>query len=213
MAASAVLSQAGGLVVTTSFRKDSSDVLDASSQSCFVGSPRGVARLRQAAVPREASSPRPVSAFLSSMLPGNSFTANVQQEDVEKDIDDDEEDNILSSSNEFLETVNNVISDVVDGQKYLKETGRTKPRPMKRRSLVVCLAMGAIQPYLSEVEDRMTSLRRTTSNSLAKTVHLVSQLSIGASRQLSFSARQLSFSARQFSFGKAEGEQLIPAAA
>lgn len=225
MAASGVMSvtraQAGGMLVSTSFRKESTssscgDALDASSQPCFLGSPRSITRLRRAAVPRQNSS-RPVpatSASLSSMIPGNNFMADVEEDDVEKDVDEDEDENVFSSSSELLDTINNVMADVVDGQKYLKETGRTKPRPMKRRSLVICLAMGAIQPYLSEVENRMTNLRRTTSSSLAKTVRLVSQVSFGASRQLSFSSRQLSFGgSRQCSFGAAEAEQLIPAAA
>lgn len=224
MAASSVLSQAGALVVATSFHKDSSDALDSSSQSCFGGSPQSMTVLRRASVPREASSSvRPVSASLgsmlpvsasfTSMLPGNSFMARFSKNDVAIDIGDDEEEDVLSTSSELLDTVNNIISDVVDGQKFLKETGRTKPRPMKRRSLIACLAMGSLQPYLSDVEKRMTSLGRTTSNSLAKTVALVSQLSVGASRQLSMTARQLSFTARQMSFGPAEAEHFMPAAA
>ena len=229
MAAQSVMSQVGGVVVaTSSFHKDSGDKLDSSSQSCFVGSPQSMTVLRRASVPREAapSSVRPVSAslgsmlpvsgsFTSSMLPGNSFRLpGFSKNDVTIDIgDDNEEEDILSTSSELLDTVNNIISDVVDGQKYLKETGRTKPRPMKRRSLIACLAMGTLQPYLSDVEKRMTSLGRTTSNSLAKTVALVSQLSVGASRQLSMTARQISFTARQMSFGPAEAEHLMPAAA
>lgn len=227
MAASSVLSPTAGVVAaTTSFHKDSpSDWLDSSSQSCFVGSPRSMTVLRRASAPREASpsvhpvsaslgSMVPVTASLTSMLPGNSFMAGFQKNDVAIDVgDDSEEEDIVSRSSEFLDTVNNIIADVVDGQKYLKETGRTKPRPMKRRSLIACLAMGSLQPYLSDVEKRMTSLGRTTSNSLAKTVALVSQLSVGASRQLSMTARQLSFTARQMSFGPAEAEHLTLAAA
>lgn len=230
MAAHSVMSQAGGVVVATSsssFHKDSSEKLDSSSQSCFVGSPQSMTVLRRASVPREAtpSSVHPVSASLGSMLPASAcFTSMLprnsfrlpgfSKNDVAIDIgDDNEEEDILSTSSEFLDTVNNIISDVVDGQKYLKETGRTKPRPMKRRSLITCLAMGTLQPYLSDVEKRMTSLGRTTSNSLAKTVALVSQLSVGASRQLSMTARQISFTARQMSFGPAEAEHLMPAAA
>lgn len=227
------MSPAAGLVAaTTSFHKDSSDPLESSSQSCFVGSPRSMTVLRRASAPREASpsvhpvsaslgSIVPASASLTSMLPGNSFMAGFQKNDVAIDIgDDNEEEGILSTSSEFLDTVNNIISDVVDGQKYNKETGRTKPRPMKRRSLIACLALGSLQPYLSDVEKRMTRLGRTTSNNLAKTVALVSQLSIGASRQLSMTsrqlsmtARQISFTARQMSFGPSEVEQLMPAAA
>jgi hypothetical protein len=160
----------------------------------------------------------PVAASLTSMLTGNCFMAGFSKNDASIDNadnndDDDEEEDIFSTSNELLDTVNNIISDVVDGQKYLKETGRTKPQPMKRRSLIACLAMGTLQPYLSDVEKRMTSLGRTTSNSFAKTVALVSQLSVGASRQLSMTARQISFTARQMSFGPAEAEHLMPAAA
>lgn len=194
-------------MISTSFRRDAADALDASSQSCFVGSPRSMGRLRAPpAVTREVSSPRPVSAAL---FPVPSFMTASQQEDKEKDTNDDgdEGDDILETGNEFLEQVNNVLSDIVDGQKFLKETGRKKPKPTKRRSLLVCLAMGAMQPYLNEVEDKITSLRRTTSNSLAKTVRLVSQLSIGASRQLSGTF------AKQLSFSKNDYEQLMPAAA
>jgi hypothetical protein len=190
----AVSAQAGCQMLSTSFRKDSTsasgsagDLLESSSQA-FPGSPRSVARLR-----RQGGSPRSVpatSASLFSMTPGNfmanviprGFMANVQEDDVKKDLDEDE--NVVESSNELLDSINNVLADVVDGQKFLKETGRTKPRPMKRRSLVVCLAMGAIQPYLNEVEDRVGCLRRTASTSFAKTLRLASQLSVGASKAI-----------------------------
>jgi hypothetical protein len=139
----AVSAQAGCQMLSTSFRKDSTsasgsagDLLESSSQA-FPGSPRSVARLR-----RQGGSPRSVpatSASLFSMTPGNfmanviprGFMANVQEDDVKKDLDEDE--NVVESSNELLDSINNVLADVVDGQKFLKETGRTKPRPMKRR--------------------------------------------------------------------------------
>jgi predicted transcriptional regulator len=92
--------------------------------------------------------------------------ANVQEDDVKKDLDEDE--NVVESSNELLDSINNVLADVVDGQKFL----------------VVCLAMGAIQPYLNEVEDRVGCLRRTASTSFAKTLRLASQLSVGASKAI-----------------------------
>lgn len=185
-----VSAQAGCQMLSTSFRKDSTagDLLESSSQA-FPGSPRSVARLRR----QGGGSPRSVpatSASLFSMTPGNfmanviprGFMANGQEDDVKKDLDEDE--NVLESSNELLDSLNNVLADVVDGQKFLKETGRTKPRPMKRRSLVVCLAMGAIQPYLNEVEDRVGCLRRTASTSFARTLRLASQLSVGASKAI-----------------------------
>ncbi|KAG0620383.1 hypothetical protein M758_4G211900 [Ceratodon purpureus] len=198
----AVSAQAGCQLLSTSFRKESTsgcgssgDLLESSSQS-FLGSPRSVARLRGAGgVPRQTSrSSAETSASLFSMTPGNfmasmipsNFMANVQEDDVKKNLEagEGEDENVLESSNEFLDTINNVLADVVDGQKFLKETGRTKPRPMKRRSLVVCFAMGAIQPYLNEVEDRVGSLRRTASSSFAKTLRLASQLSVGASKAI-----------------------------
>jgi len=51
--------------------------------------------------------------------------AGFQKNDVATDVGDDnsEQEDIVSTSSEFLDTVNNIISDVVDGQKYLKETG------------------------------------------------------------------------------------------
>lgn len=161
--------------------------------------------------PRQTSRSRETSASLFSMTPGNfmanmipsNFMANVQEEDVKKDLDEDEDENPIESANEVLDTINNVLADVVDGQKYLKETGRTKPRPMKRRSLVVCLVMGAIQPYLSEVEDRVGNLRRTASSSFAKTVRLASQLSVGASRAIESVAEE---------YRKSEAEKSTPAA-
>lgn len=257
-AMAAVSAQAGCQMLSTSFRKDSSagDLLESSSQA-FPGSPRSVARLRRSG----ASSPRSVpatSASLFSMTPGNFMATviprgvmgNAQEDDVKKDLDEDE--NVLESSNELLDSINNVLADVVDGQKFLKETGRTKPRPMKRRSLMVCLAMGAIQPYLNEVEDRVGCLRRTASTSFAKTLRLASQLSVGASKAIESIAEEYRRSeaqsqpavealrrttstslaraktlVSQLSIGasravnyfteelqrKAEGEQLVPAAA
>uniref|UniRef100_A0A7I4A015 Uncharacterized protein n=2 Tax=Physcomitrium patens TaxID=3218 RepID=A0A7I4A015_PHYPA len=207
----ATSAQASCRLLSSSFRKDSScscngDLLDSSHQECFVGSPRSMAMLRRDAIVRKTS--RPVSAtnaFLTTSFPGN-FMADVEQDDMKKDLneDDDENESPLSSSCEFLESVNSVIADVVDGQKYLKETGRTKPRPMKRRSLVVCMVMSAIQPYLSDVENRMGNLRRTTSSSFAKTCRLVSQLSFGASKTLSSIVDDQR---------KSEAEQCVPAAA
>lgn len=188
-------------LLSTSFRKEttsgsSGDLLESSSQM-FLGSPRSMARLRGAGgVPRQNSSRsvQETSASLLSMTPGNfivsmipgNFMANVQEDDVKKDLEEGEDDdeNPISASCEILDSINNVLADVVDGQKFLKETGRKKPKPMKRRSLVVCFAMGAIQPYLSEVEDRVGNLRRTASSSFAKTLRLASQLSVGASKAI-----------------------------
>lgn len=210
VAMAVVTAQAGCQLLSTSHRKESTsgcscDLLESSSQQ-FLGSP-SITRLRGAGgVPRQTSRAVPAtSASLLSMTPGNfiakmipsGFMANVQEDEAKKGSDEGSDEDLLSSSSELLDSFNNVLADVVDGQKFLRETGRTKPRPMKRRSLVVCLAMGAIQPYLSEVEDRVGSLRRTASSSFAKTLRLASQLSVGASRAVESIAEEYRREAEQ----------------
>lgn len=160
--------------------------LECSSQPCFQGRSLSVTRR-----PPQTAAPRSPSALAARAASSSPFTANESQDDVaEWTNGDDDKENILDSSSEFLETINAVVADVVDGQKYLKETGRTKPRPMKRRSLVVCLALGVMRPYVSDVEQRLTNLRRTSSNTFAKTCALVSQLSFGASKAGRYIAEQ-----------------------
>lgn len=160
--------------------------LGCSSQPCFQGRSLSVTHR-----PPQSAAPQSPSALAARAASSSPFTANENQDDVAEWANGgDDKESILESSNEFLETVNAVVADVVDGQKYLKETGRTKPMPMKRRSLVVCLALGAMRPYVSDVEQRLTNLRRTSSNTFAKTCALVSQLSFGASKAGKFIAEQ-----------------------
>lgn len=95
------------------------------------------------------------------------------------------------ASNEyFVNTVNAVLADFVDGQKYLKETGRTTPRPMKRRALIVCLALGGLRKHADEMVmspnkfQRTSGLRSNSSSSFATTWQLASQVSFGASKHV-----------------------------
>lgn len=109
-----------------------------------------------------------------------------------KNVDDaDVDDAVAGESSKIVDTVNAVLADIVDGQKFIKETGRTKPRPMKRRALVVCLALSALQDPLHDIEGRLgmstpgqrsttSRLARVPSSGFARTAHLVSQLSLGS---------------------------------
>lgn len=121
----------------------------------------------------------------------NYLSKDLREDDVMRPAEDDE--NMIdenSTSDAVVETVNAVLADIVDGQKYIKETGRTKPRPMKRRALVVALALGAFRGPLNDVESRLGSLRRSSSASrlsrtpsssgFARTAQLISQLSFGS---------------------------------
>lgn len=92
----------------------------------------------------------------------------------------------------FVNTVNAVLADFVDGQKYLKETGRTTPRPMKRRALIVCLALGGLRKHADDIlmsqnnfQRTPNNLRSNSSSSFATTWHLASQVSFGASKHVS----------------------------
>ena len=134
------------------------------------------------------------STTVSSMVDYNERRGG----DVTRNFDDDDDDNDRaggaaaegSDSSTMVDTVNAVLADIVDGQKYIKETGRTKARPMKRRALVVSLALGAFRGPLDAVDSRLGSLRRTASASrlartpsskgFARTAHLISQLSFGS---------------------------------
>lgn len=108
--------------------------------------------------------------------------------DSENDESDDE--NSDSKSSVIVDTVNAVLADIVDGQNYLKETGRREPRPMKRRALVVSLALGGLRGPLNDVESRIGSMRRSASatrlsrtpswSGFAQTAQLISQLSFGS---------------------------------
>lgn len=109
--------------------------------------------------------------------------AKEQEDDVMKSLASSSgDDEVVEDSNRIADTVNAVLADIVDGQKFIKETGRTKPQPMKRRALVVCLALAAFRGPIDDVEGRLgtTRLRRSASTGFARTAHLISQLSFGA---------------------------------
>ena len=95
------------------------------------------------------------------------------------------------SNDYFVNTVNAVLADFVDGQNYLKETGRTTPRPMKRRALIVCLALGGLRKQADDLLmsqnsfQRTPNLRSNSSSSFATTWKLASQVSFGASKHAS----------------------------
>lgn len=145
------------------------------------------------------SSPRVFSrmgAMPSAMLGDNYFMAKKepQQDDVMRTFANDDDAGVAVDENDptpaVVDSVNAVLADIVDGQKYLKETGRTKARPMKRRALVVSLALGALRDPLDSVDSRLGSLRRTSSTArltrtpsasgFARTAQLISQLSFGS---------------------------------
>nr|PNR55407.1 hypothetical protein PHYPA_006304 [Physcomitrium patens] len=129
-----------------------------------------------------------VSAFGGQQM---MMSPMVRKEDLVTNFRGDGDDNNMGTSPEFdvLGTVNSVLADVVDGQKYIKETGRTKARPMKRRALVVAFALSAFRGTIDDVEGSLGTLRRSSSSSLgrgpsagfARTAHLLAQLSFGAS--------------------------------
>jgi hypothetical protein len=96
------------------------------------------------------------------------------------------------SNDNFVNTVNAVLADFVDGQNYLKETGRTTPRPMKRRALIVCLALSGLRKHADDLLMSQNNFQRTRSNlrsnspsSFATTWKLASQVSFGASKHAS----------------------------
>lgn len=95
------------------------------------------------------------------------------------------------SNENFVNTVNAVLADFVDGQNYLKETGRTTPRPMKRRALIVCLALGGLRKHTEDIImsqnsfQRTPNLRSNSPSSFATTWKLASQVSFGASKHVS----------------------------
>jgi len=96
------------------------------------------------------------------------------------------------SNDNFVNTVNAVLADFVDGQNYLKETGRTTPRPMKRRALIVCLALSGLRKHADDILMSQNNFQRTRSNlrsnspsSFATTWKLASQVSFGASKHAS----------------------------
>ncbi|KAG0619369.1 hypothetical protein M758_4G134700 [Ceratodon purpureus] len=136
------------------------------------------------------------SGLVDPRVSVNSMSGREQEDDVMKNLtssgDDASVDGaVAEESDRIVDTVNAVLADIVDGQKYIKETGRTKPRPMKRRAMVVCLALGAFRGPLDDVEGRLgtSSLRRSASTSrlsrvpssgFARTAHLISQLSFGS---------------------------------
>lgn len=114
-----------------------------------------------------------------------------QEDDVMKNLTTGSDDAVSEEPNKVVDTVNAVLTDIVDGQEFIRETRRTKPRPMKRRALVVCLALGAFRGPLNDVEGRLgvsnlgrtastSRLARVPSSGFARTAHLISQLSFGA---------------------------------
>lgn len=117
-----------------------------------------------------------------------------QQDDVMRTFANDDDAGVAVDENDsspaMVDRVNEVLADIVDGQNYLKETGRTKARPMKRRALVVSLALSALRDPLNSVDSRLGSLRRTPSTArmsrtpsasgFARTAQLISQLSFGS---------------------------------
>jgi hypothetical protein len=135
------------------------------------------------------SFPRFVRVTTSAMAdPRMSFPiAKEQEDDVMKSLASSSgDDEVVEDSNRIADTVNAVLADIVDGQKFIKETGRTKPRPMKRRAFVVCLALAAFRGPIDDVEGRLrrsastSRLARVPSSGFTRTAHLISQLSFGA---------------------------------
>lgn len=159
--------------------------LGATGHLCFYGKPLRLAG-RPPYRPQSRASHTINAVFGSPRM----AIVDEKEDDVVEDWRAGAED-VVSTSTDLLETVNAVFADVVDYQKFQKATGRRSPKPMNRRALVVSLALGAIRPCRSDIEESVGHLRRTTSASLAKTCHLVSQLSLGASRAVSYQLAEL----------------------